>query len=362
MARKQKLPKKGDIIKGTFIRSTRSGDSKFRIGNNLFAIMNQSYSIWLSRPHINISLIKGVILDLQVKKVDYRKKSGEPHVVVGHLFTSEEPWVQAQQRHPIGSREAGRVVGFVYHIAILELDSRFYVWLYDNILSNIKSQKALDAFQHSTKLDILIIEHDQDKHRLIAKLQYLQSPPSVIEMAAQGESLSERDVSSPVEAIGKLSDAEISERNYPFETEATNLVEPSSRLIEGDSYQVELTVHERNLEARSQCIAHYGTRCVVCAFDFGVAYGPQAAGLIHVHHLNPLSEIGEAYEVNPITDLRPVCPNCHAVIHFGGRTLKIEEVKNLIAEAKQQAGDRKPRPNPSPHRPDPVRQHDPHQG
>ena len=44
-------------------------------------------------------------------------------------------------------------------------------------------------------------------------------------------------------------------------------------------------------------------------------YGEIAKGFIHVHHLIPLSEIKENYQVNPKTDLIPVCPNCHAMLH-----------------------------------------------
>jgi len=34
--------------------------------------------------------------------------------------------------------------------------------------------------------------------------------------------------------------------------------------------------------------------------------------------------------VDPVKDLRPVCPNCHAVIHLRGGCLSIEEVQELI--------------------------------
>ncbi|SDW13588.1 5-methylcytosine-specific restriction enzyme A [Thiocapsa roseopersicina] len=47
-------------------------------------------------------------------------------------------------------------------------------------------------------------------------------------------------------------------------------------------------------------------------------------------NLTPLSEIGARYAVNPITDLRPVCPNCHAVIHLGGCTRSIDEVREML--------------------------------
>lgn len=43
-----------------------------------------------------------------------------------------------------------------------------------------------------------------------------------------------------------------------------------------------------------------------------------------------MSEIGMEYEVDPIADLRPVCPNCHAVLHLGGECRGIEEVRQLL--------------------------------
>jgi 5-methylcytosine-specific restriction protein A len=62
---------------------------------------------------------------------------------------------------------------------------------------------------------------------------------------------------------------------------------------------------------------------------FEQCYGEVAKGFIHVHHLRPLSEIGEEYEVDPIADLRPVCPNCHAVLHLRVPAYSIEEVMNF---------------------------------
>ena len=64
---------------------------------------------------------------------------------------------------------------------------------------------------------------------------------------------------------------------------------------------------------------------------FGDRYGETMKDLIHVHHLVPLSAIGVTYQIDPINDLLPVCPNCHAVIHLGGGCRGIEEVRRLIA-------------------------------
>ena len=100
--------------------------------------------------------------------------------------------------------------------------------------------------------------------------------------------------------------------------------------IEGAIRQVLVNKYERDPAARRKCIQHFGAVCVVCRFDFGSVFGPTMLGFIHVHHLIPLAEVGIAYQVNPITDLRPVCPNCHAAIHYGGTTRSIEEVRFMV--------------------------------
>ena len=55
-------------------------------------------------------------------------------------------------------------------------------------------------------------------------------------------------------------------------------------------------------------------------------------GFIHVHHIKPIAEIGTSYVINPATDLVPVCPNCHAMLHHGenGRVLSVDELRIII--------------------------------
>ncbi|MBD1889186.1 DUF3427 domain-containing protein [Coleofasciculus sp. FACHB-SPT9] len=106
---------------------------------------------------------------------------------------------------------------------------------------------------------------------------------------------------------------------------------PASAILrEGAVCKVSVNAYERNPVVRQQCIKHYGTSCYICGFNFGKIFGKLGEGFIHVHHLRPLSEIREEYEVNPVEDLRPVCPNCHAMIHRRSPPLSIEEVKVLI--------------------------------
>jgi len=103
------------------------------------------------------------------------------------------------------------------------------------------------------------------------------------------------------------------------------------QLFEGAVRRVKVNAYERSREARRQCLAHYGTWCMVCGFNFERAYGKAAKGFIHVHHIRLLNEIGKEYRIDPIRDLRPVCPNCHAVIHSNPRPYTIRKVREMVA-------------------------------
>ena len=106
--------------------------------------------------------------------------------------------------------------------------------------------------------------------------------------------------------------------------------------VEGLRKSVFVNVYERSAEARKKCIEHMGCVCAVCGFDFEKVYGKLGKGFIHIHHRTPVSSIGKAYTVNYETDLVPVCPNCHAMLHRGkdGKVLSIEELREIMVEVK----------------------------
>jgi len=78
------------------------------------------------------------------------------------------------------------------------------------------------------------------------------------------------------------------------------------------------------------------TRCrdcgAQCGFNFEVAYGPLGEDFIHVHHIVPIGTVGAEYSVDPVKDLIPVCPNCHAMIHRVNPPLVIEQLKEILSE------------------------------
>lgn len=109
-------------------------------------------------------------------------------------------------------------------------------------------------------------------------------------------------------------------------------VDTAHHYPEGAVRRILVNAYERDPRARASCINHYGVACVVCGFSFERQYGPEFAGWIHVHHLRELSAVGRRHRVNPVRDMRPLCPNCHAVAHSSRPAVPIERIKRLVAK------------------------------
>lgn len=104
----------------------------------------------------------------------------------------------------------------------------------------------------------------------------------------------------------------------------------SAIYLEGGRIAVLMNRFERDRNAREACINHYGPCCSVCGMSFGERYGEAMRDFIHVHHLSSLSQMGASHQVDPINDLRPICPNCHAVVHRSESPLSIEQARALL--------------------------------
>lgn len=99
---------------------------------------------------------------------------------------------------------------------------------------------------------------------------------------------------------------------------------------EGDVKKVLANRYERNPLNRKLCIATHGYDCDVCGMNFEKIYGEIGKEFIHVHHIVPVSQIGPGYIIDPINDLVPVCPNCHAMIHRYSELISIEALRAVI--------------------------------
>lgn len=108
--------------------------------------------------------------------------------------------------------------------------------------------------------------------------------------------------------------------------------ESQETLPEGARKLVTVNAYERSAEARKRCLAKWKHHCAVCNFHFEQFYGSIGKDYIHVHHLKPLHSIGQEYQINPEDDLRPLCPNCHAMLHQTNPPLSIEELEAKIKQ------------------------------
>ena len=139
-----------------------------------------------------------------------------------------------------------------------------------------------------------------------------------------------------VDALSEFSGRELPYPDYAANAASRSAVRPlpeeiSPTYSEGSAKRVFVNRYERAQSARRRCLEVYGAVCHICRVDLATIYGPSAAGLVHVHHVVPLAEVGESYEVDPERDLIPVCPNCHAVVHLRrANPFTVLEVREMI--------------------------------
>lgn len=137
------------------------------------------------------------------------------------------------------------------------------------------------------------------------------------------------------DALNNFSESEL--HNKVVEILTTNPTELSESeleyggpLWEGQRVQIQVNKYERNRYARRACIEHHGAICKCCSRDMTKTYGEIAQGIIEVHHVTQIAEIGKSYRVDPINDLVPLCPNCHRVIHQKSPSFSVEEISAAI--------------------------------
>jgi 5-methylcytosine-specific restriction protein A len=107
-------------------------------------------------------------------------------------------------------------------------------------------------------------------------------------------------------------------------------VEPTMTFPEGAVQRVVVNRYERDPRARQRCLQEHGYACAACEHTMADLYGDVGAEVIHVHHLRELATLGADYQVDPVKDLRPVCPNCHAILHTESPVMTIEKLRSIL--------------------------------
>ena len=101
--------------------------------------------------------------------------------------------------------------------------------------------------------------------------------------------------------------------------------------------ETERTEHSRDRNEKEECIRFHGTTCAICGFSFKKEYGKIGEDYIEVHHLKPVADyINAAVRiVNPVFDLRPVCANCHRMLHRRTPPYSIVEMSEVRTRARK---------------------------
>jgi hypothetical protein len=102
--------------------------------------------------------------------------------------------------------------------------------------------------------------------------------------------------------------------------------------MEGERFSITSTAIERSSKAREACIGRYGHSCYICGFNFGKSFGALGEGFIHVHHKVDISTKKLVHEVDPVKDMIPLCPNCHAMAHRKKPAVPIDKLKKIYSK------------------------------
>lgn len=99
--------------------------------------------------------------------------------------------------------------------------------------------------------------------------------------------------------------------------------------IEGLKCRIEeFEYFTRDPEARSKCLKKWGYKCYICGKKLEDIYEKAGKNKIEVHHEK---QICEGYRVtDPIKYLKPVCPDCHTIIHTRSPMYECKEVSEMM--------------------------------
>lgn len=88
--------------------------------------------------------------------------------------------------------------------------------------------------------------------------------------------------------------------------------------------------YERDRRNRAAALSIHGSSCLACGINMGSLYGNIAEGFIEIHHITPVSQLGDGYVIDPRRDLVPLCPNCHSVAHRRTPPFSIQEIRQFL--------------------------------
>jgi 5-methylcytosine-specific restriction protein A len=205
------------------------------------------------------------------------------------------------------------------HFGMNESSAHDYIYSYSNLIQGKLFTRTTNAY--GTEYYLKMIYEEEGKTGLENALLSLSQHIDYYEQKTGSQVKKRKDI------YKKYLDILDIDEDYIIYPEDLNSGEEYS---EGKGKLITVNRYERNPIARKRCIEHYGWNCQVCELNFQSRYGNIGKTFIHVHHKIELHTIGKEYSVNPITDLIPVCPNCHSMLHKRKPAYSTEELKEIL--------------------------------
>ena len=108
-------------------------------------------------------------------------------------------------------------------------------------------------------------------------------------------------------------------------------------ITEGELRSRTVEYRTRSRQLRDAVIETYTSNgrimCLACGFEFAAAYPDLGDGYIQVHHLKPVSFMrGEELSLTEaLANVRPLCANCHQMVHREHPPLPIEDLRSCLS-------------------------------
>lgn len=252
-------------------------------------------------------------------------------------FRTDKKYSRASVLHQVGLNQ--KVKGGAWFTGVVKYNNEFFIF------ANVgNAGRTGHDYHNQWRGNFLQWYHRKNSQTYWPSVKQLLRPGCTIHLFSRTDNRSlfeYHGYAIPVDVVENSSPVEILLAVSPDQPEAQHFgvadLMIQTRHLEGTPQRVEVTRYERDRRARQECIDHYGPTCTACGLTFEDRYGEIGRAFIQVHHLVPISELSNSYEVDPIEDLRPICPNCHAMVHRRTPPYSVEYVREALKVQESQS-------------------------